>query len=346
MPHADPDPGPAPGPDAAARLFQLATQHWVPQALYVCARLEVADRLAEGPRTAADLARSTGTHPENLERLLRALSAVGVFEETTRGAFRQTALSSLLRSGAAPSLRPAVLYLARESVWSAWSRLLDAVRTGRPAFDLAHGLPAFDYGAAHPEHADDFNRFMAAAASGRHQAVAKGCDFGRFGTVVDVGGGHGAMLIEILRRNPRLRGVVFDLPHAVAGAAPAAAAAGVADRCEPVPGSFFESVPAGGDAYLLSQILHDWDDESSLLILRNCRRAMPAGATLFLVELVMPPIGADPMGAFMDINMMTMLTGKERTERAFSELLTRSGFRLDRTIPIEAPQRLIEATAA
>lgn len=341
MPPDDPVPGAA----DAARLFQLATAHWVPQALYVCAKLEVAERLEDGPRPSAEIARLAGVPPERLERVMRALSAVGVFEETAPGTFRQTALSSLLRADARPSLRPAILYLARDTVWAAWGRLLDAVRTGQPGFDLAHGVPAFDFGSTHPEHAADFNRFMAASASGRHEAVASGFDFARFGTLVDVGGGHGAMTIAILRRNPRLRGIVFDLPHAVAGCAPAAAEAGVAERCEAVAGSFFDRVPEGGDVYLLSQILHDWDDATSVRILERCRRAMQPGGTLLLVELVLPPLGTSPPAAFMDINMMVMLTGKERTERAFSELLAAGGFRLERAIATTAPQRILEATA-
>lgn len=331
----------------ALRLMGMATQFWVPQALYVAVTLGIAERLAAGPRSSEDLAREVAAHPDRLRRLLRALSSVGVFAEDPDHRFRQTPLSDLLRPDAPMSVAAAVAYFGRPPVWSSWGNLLEAVRTGQPAFELVHGVAAFDYQVTHPDHAHAFNRFMAAAAGERHVAVAAAYDFSAANVVADIGGGHGRILGEILRRNPNARGMLFDLPHVLAGSGPVLGAAGVLERVTLVEGSFFEFIPSGADTYFLSQILHDWDDARSLTILRNCRTAMSPHARLLISELVVPDRGLPPAIAFMDMQMMVILTGKERTEAEFSALLASAGLELVRVLPTSLPGRmLIEAAPA
>jgi SAM-dependent methyltransferase len=239
------------------------------------------------------------------------------------------------------SVAAAAAYFGRPAVWSSWGNLLEAVRTGQPAFDLVHGVPAFDYHVTHLDHAAAFNRFMAAAAGERHVAIAEAYDFSSARVVADVGGGHGRVLGEILRRNPSVRGILFDLPHVLAGSGPVLAAAGVSERVKLVEGSFFEFIPTSADVYFLSQVLHDWDDARCATILRNCRAAMSPNARLLISELVVPDQGLPPGVAFMDMQMMVVLTGKERTEAEFSALLAAAGLELVRVHPTSMPGRMI-----
>ena len=239
------------------------------------------------------------------------------------------------------SVAAVAAYFGRPPVWSSWGNLLDAVRTGQPAFELVHGMPAFDYQVAHADHADAFNRFMAAATGERHVAVATAYDFSGAKVVADVGGGHGRVLGEILRRNPNARGMLFDLPHVIAGCGPVLEAAGVSERVTLVEGSFFEFVPPGADVYFLSQILHDWDDARCATILRNCRAAMSPDARLLISELVVPDRGLPPEVALMDMQMMVILSGKERTVAEFGALLAAAGLDLVRAHPTSMPSRMI-----
>jgi O-methyltransferase/methyltransferase family protein len=325
----------------ALRLMGMVTQFWVPQALYVAVTLGIAERLADGPRSSEELALQVSANPDRLHRLLRALSSVGVFTEDPDHRFRQTPLSDLLRPEAPMSIAAMAAYFGRPPVWSAWGNLLEAVRSGQPAFDLVHGMPAFDYQVTHPEHASAFNRFMAAAAGERHVAVATAYDFSSAKVVADVGGGHGRILGEILRRNPSVRGMLVDLPHVLAGCGPVLEAAGVSERVTLVEGSFFEFIPPGADVYFLSQILHDWDDARCTTILRNCRAATSPDARLLISELVVPDRGLPPDIALMDMQMMVVLTGKERTEAEFAALLAAAGFKLMRMHPTLMPSRMI-----
>ena len=325
----------------ALRLMDMVRQFWVPQALYVAVVLGIAERLAEGPRSAEELASQVSAHPDRLRRLLRALSSVGIFAEDSDHRFRQTPLSDLLRSDAPMSVGAAAAYFGRPPVWSSWGNLLEAVRTGQPAFDLLHGVPAFDYQRRHADHASAFNRFMAAATGERHVAVAAACDLHSAKVIADVGGGHGRVLGEILRRNPRARGILFDLPHVIAGSRPVLAAAGVSERVEVVEGSFFEFVPRGADVYLLSQVLHDWDDAHCATILRSCRAAMSAEARLLISELLVPERDVPPEIAAADLQMMVVLTGKERSAAEFEALLAGAGFKLLGIHPTSMPSRVI-----
>jgi hypothetical protein len=300
------------------------------QAIHVAARLALADLVAGGPKTAAELAEATKSDGPSLGRLLRALSSLGIFAEDVPGRYRQTPLSDTLRSDHPESIRRWAMMLGARFVWEPSGELHETIRTGRPAFELVYRAPFFEYLAEHPEDAAVFNAAMSSVTA-YVAATVEAYDFSKFDRIVDVGGGHGALLLGILSANPRLRGVLHDLPGVVAGALGVRSGA-IADRCEIVGGNFFEGVPAGADAYLLSGVIHDWDDEAATKILRNCRRAIRPDGTLLLVEAVLTPSSA-PSRALMDVLMMVLTGGRERTEDEFRSLLQAAGFSLTRVIP-------------
>jgi hypothetical protein len=318
------------------------------QIIYVAARLGLADLLAGGPRTSADLAKETDTHQPSLHRLLRALAVLGIVRQTDVETFELAAAGDPLRADAPASVRELILLFCGDEVWRVWGELLYSVRTGDYAWERVTGQPPFEYMADHPELSATFNAAMSAATRVAVPDIIAGCDFSRFRTVTDVGGGDGTLMAAILAAVPSLTGVLFDLPGGLERAGGTLEAAGVADRCQVVAGDFFESVPAGGDAYLLKSVIHDWDDERAIAILRRCREAMPPGGTLLLVEPILPPVtdSLEAAGTVMsDINMLIATGGRERTEEEFRALLTASGFSPTTvTGPLSrARYRLIEA---
>ncbi len=333
----------APPPEAV--VTQMIFGKWVAMALSVAAKLRVADALAAGPKSVADLAAQTETHAPGLYRVLRALASVGVFAEGPDGRFGQTPLSEVLRTGVPGSMRAVADYCGADWSWRPWGHLLDSVRTGRTAFDAVFGEQAFAYLAKHPDESAVFNEGMTGFSMQASPAVADAYDFSPFGTVVDVGGGHGHLLCTILARYPGPTGVVFDSPHVAAGATPRIAEAGLSDRCRAEAGDFFQAVPAG-DAYVMKHIIHDWPDDKAATILRNCRAAAKPGAKLVLVEMVIPP-GNDPSpGKLLDLEMLVIASGKERTEREYADLLAGAGWRLTRVVPTKSPASVVEAGAA
>jgi hypothetical protein len=326
-------------------LLQMMTGYWVSQAVYVAAKLGIADVLAEGPRRGEDLAAATGAHAPSLHRLLRALASAGVFTEASPGHFALTPLAALLRTGVPGSMR-ALAITYNEEQYRAWGDLLHSVRTGEVAFEHRYGMPIFDYFAQNPEADRVFNEAMIGWTDQVAAAVAGTYDFSPFGTVVDVGGGYGALLAAILRRNPTARGILFDQPHVVESAEELLATDGIADRCACVAGDFFVEVPAGGDAYVLAQILHDWDDERCVTILERCRRAMPPHGKLLVVELVLPP-GEEPFfGKWLDLHMLVMAGGRERTAAEYDALFRPAGLALARVIPTPPGPSVVEAVLA
>lgn len=332
-------------PPPEAVVTQMIFGKWVAMALSVAARLRVADALAAGPLSPADLAARTGTHAPSLYRVLRALASVGVFAEDADGRFRQTPLSEVLRSDAPGSMRAVADYCGADWSWRPWGRLLDSVRTGATAFDAVFGQQAFEYLAEHPDESAVFNEGMTGFSMQESPAVAEAYDFSPFGTVVDVGGGHGHLLCTILARYPGPRGVVFDAPHVVAGATPRIAGAGLADRCRAEGGDFFRAVPAG-DAYVLKHIIHDWPDDKAATILRNCRAAAAPGAKLVLAEMVIPPGNGPSPGKLLDLEMLVIASGKERTEAEYAELFAESGWKLTRVVPTKSPTSVVVGEAA
>jgi hypothetical protein len=331
-------------------LYRMATGHYVSSAVHVAAELGLADLLASGPRHHEDLARETGTHAPSLNRVLRLLAGAGVVTEEPDGRFALAPLGESLRSGVPGSMRAVVRLFASPRVRQAWSDLLHSVRTGEPAYDHVFGTDSFSYMAAHPEEAAVFDEAMAGFTRQIAEAAVEAYDFSRFRTIVDVGGGNGALLAAILRATPGSRGVVFEQPHAAERAREHLAGLGLADRSEAVGGDFFREVPAGGDAYLLKHVIHDWDDERARAILRNCRRAMADGATLLIVEGVYPPrVDQSPEGlgaASNDVNMLVCTGGRARSEPEFRALLGAAGFTLTRIVPTRMRVGVIEGAPA
>ena len=325
-----------------ATLLQMMTGYWVSQALYVAAKLGIADLLADGPVDCEDLAAATNTHAPSLQRVLRALASVGVFTEVSPGSFALTPLAELLRTETPGSMSALAIMYAEEQ-YRAWGELLHSVRTGEMAFDHQFGMGYFEYLGQHPEADRVFNEAMTGWTQQLVGAVVDTYDFSPFHTVVDVGGGYGALLATILRNNPGTRGILFEQPHVISSAEEELVAAGVADRCTFVGGDFFVEVPAGGDAYVLSQILHDWDDERCVAILGQCRQAMPGHGKLLVVELVLPAGDEPSLGKWLDLHMLVLLGGRERTATEYDALFRAAGFKLARVVPTSPGPSVVEA---
>jgi orsellinic acid C2-O-methyltransferase len=303
------------------------------QILHVGARLKIADELAGGPRTLTELAAATSTHAPSLRRLLHGLACLEVLVETTEGTFELTATGQQLREGVPNSIRSAVLLFCSADMWRSWSALEHSVRTGGAAWDHVHGKGFFDYLDDHPAESAVFNAAMADRARAAIPHIISGYDFSRFTRLVDVGGGNGQLLAEVLASTRELRGVLFDLPAGVADAPDVLST--VRHRCEITSGDFFEEVPRGGDAYLLKSVIHNWDDERATTILRNCRAAMPQTGTLLLVERVMPARLTPAAGrvVWSDVNMLVNTRGRERTEDEYRALFEAAGFGLTDRVP-------------
>jgi hypothetical protein len=325
-----------------ASMQELIAGGMFPPLLYVAAKLGIADLLADGPQPIDALAAATGTQASALFRVLRALASRGVFTHDAEQRVALTPLAALLRSNVPGSLRAMVAFSGSPWLWQAWSHLLEGVQTGQTAFDLAHGMSFFAYLAQHPDAAAVFNQYMAEAPLHRHAVIATAADFSGMRRVVDVGGGHGASLSAILHAHPALRGVLFDQPQVVAGAHDHLLAAGVADRCDIVGGDFFAAVPAGGDAYLLSAILHNWDDDRALQILQNCRRAMAGHGKLLVAERIVPEGNAPSQAKLVDVNMLVQHGGQQRTEAEFRALFARAGFQLTHVVLAPSDLGVIE----
>lgn len=327
-----------------AQLLQMIAGKATTQLIFVAAKLGIADVLNDRPKSIDDLADATGTHAPTLYRVLRALAGLGVFVETDPRYFALTPMGELLQTDTTGSLRDFAILFGSDWHNSAWSTLLHSVRTGEPALDHTVGMELFEYLHAHPEKFEVFNNAMTALSRQDAVAISHAYDFSNFDTIVDVGGGHGLLLAEILKANPATHGVLLEVPQVAEGARATMEEAGVLDRCVIVEGDFFERVPEGADAYILKLIIHDWDDEQARRILENCRAAMPADGTLLVANAVIPP-GNDPyIGKLVDIEMLVMTPGgRERTEAEFEQLLAEAGFELTRTIPTPSYLYILEA---
>jgi hypothetical protein len=325
------------------RIMQMLTGHWISQLIHAAAVLGLADLVEAGPKNSQELAQATRTHAPSLFRLLRGLASIGVFAEDGQGRFGLTPLAECLLSDRPGSQRGAAIMTGSEH-YRAWGELLWSVRTGKPAFDHVFGKPIFDYLAEHPESARIFDEGMTGVHGAETAAIAAAYDFSAFRTLVDVGGGNGSTLAGILPAFPSLSGVLFDLPHVVDRARQQLKQRGLEGRCSCVGGSFFESVAPGADACLLRHIIHDWDDDKSIVILRNCRKALPAKGKLLVVESVIPP-GNDPdFGKLLDLAMLVIPGGKERTAAEFRGLYQAAGFQLTRIVPTKSPVSIIEGS--
>ena len=320
-------------------LRRLTNGYQVTQAIHVAATLGIADLLRGGPRDSEALARETATHAPSLYRVLRALASVGVLHEDDDGRFALTAIGECLRSDAAEPVGAWAAFVGRPAHWRAWGALLHGVRTGESPFQAVHGTDAWDYRAAHPEEGAIFDAAMTDIMRRANAHLLAAYDFGRFATVVDVGGGRGAFLGAVLEANPKMRGILFDQPQVVEGAV-------VGERCEVAGGSFFDAVPEGADAYLLKAVLHDWDDDEALRILARCRAAIPDHGVLLVVERELGAPNENADAKFSDLNMLISLGGRERTREEFADLLVRGAFALQSTTPSAIGLSIFEAHPA
>jgi hypothetical protein len=339
-------------PSALPPRFQVSrmvSSVWIPQAVHAAAVLGVADVLAAGPMTSADVAAKLGAHPGALHRLLRALCVLELCRHEDDGRFGLTALGRCLVSDAPDSVRAWAQLWGGEMMWRPWGHLADCVRTGVMAPKLLDGVETpFEYMAAHPEEDAMFNRSMQELTRGVAAVLAASYDFSGARTVVDVGGGYGALLPPVLRKYPQLGGRVYDLPRCAEGARRLFAEEGLSERCEFVGGDFFHSVPGGADLYLLKSVIHDWDDAKSRTILGNVRDALGARGRLLLLEWPVPErVGSGDAGIIgTDLNMLVMVGGQGRTEREYRELLASAGLRVTRVVPTPAGMAVIEAVRA
>ena len=327
-------------------MLQLISGFWISRAVYVIAKLGIPDLLATGPKTSDELAAATNTHSPSLFRLLRALVSVGVLHTGAEGRFENTPLSETLITDAPGSLRWFTVSELGQEHYPAWGNLMHSVKTGGIAFDDFFADDVWGYFHKNPEDAAVFNNSMSGMTAAVNNTLRSSYDFSKFNTVVDVGGGHGALIAEILQGNPNTKGVLFDAPEVISGSRERLAAAGLSDRCEAIEGDFFKSVPAGGDAYVMKWILHDWNDELAIQILKNCREHLAPAGRLIIVDCVVPETNEPHFSKFIDLNMLVMTGGKERTAREFEELLSASGFKLLQVIPTEHPTSIIEAQPA
>lgn len=324
-----------------AQLGQMITGYWVSQAIYAAAKFGIADLLADGSRPVDELASVTGTRSDFLYRLLRALASVGIFAEEHERRFSLTPLAANLRSDVKGSQRSLALMMG-EDQYRAWGNLADTIQTGNNAYEKIFGKPVFEHLAEHPEKARIFDDAMTGIHGRETGAILDAYDFSGTSVIADIGGGNGSKITAILQRHPEMRGILFDLPHVIQRARPNIEVAGLTDRCQLIDGDFFQSVPSGADTYVMRHIIHDWDDEKSLTILRNCHAVMSPGNKLLLVESVIPPGNEPFMGKFLDLTMMLIPGGKERTKEEYRELYDRAGFDLVRIVPTTTDVSVIE----
>jgi hypothetical protein len=327
----------------AAGLAAMAGGFYRTQLLYVVVRLGIADRVADGPRTAAELAEETGADADALFRVLRAVASLGVLTQDAGDRFGPTPASELLRPGTKGSLHARVTLYGEPWWWRPTGGLLETVMTGAPAFDRVNGAALFDWLAAHPEASETFDTHMTAMTDAEAVGVVGLDVWPHAGTAVDIGGGRGTLLAALLKARPGLSGVLFDLPYVAGNAGAALAAAGVAERCRVVGGDFFDAVPAGAELYLLKDILHDWDDERAVAILRTVRAAIPERGRLAVIERVIPPGDTPAPGKLVDVTMLLITGGRERTRNEYASLLATGGFELVTITPTAAGTDVIEA---
>jgi hypothetical protein len=325
------------------QLDRMITAYWISQAIYAAAKFSIADHLAAGPRSVEELASATSTRPDALYRLLRALASVGIFAEGEPRRFSLTPLAEPLRSDL-PGSKRALALMSGDEQFRAWAEIDYSIQTGKPSFEKVYGQPVFDYLRDHPTQAQIFDAAMVGIHGRESAALLDAYDFSGCGVLADIGGGNGSQIITVLERYPAMKGILFDLPHVIERARSQIASAGCQDRCELVGGSFFDAVPQGADFYTLRHIIHDWDDEKSLAILGNCQQAMSASSKLLVVESVIPP-GNEPFnGKLLDLVMLLIPGGKERTQDEYRALFAEAGLELTRVVPTGTEVSIIEGT--
>ena len=328
-------------------LLQIVNAPMLTQCVYVAAKLGVPDLLKDGPKGCDELAAATNTHAASLYRVLRCLSSFDIFHEDDTGRFSQTEMSALLRSDVPDSARGWTVMRGEPFLSEPWGQILHSVKTGQSAFMHSFGMDWPQYFGQQPEAAALFDDGMRSVSAEKYRAAAHAYDFADVKTIVDVGGGNGGLLTAILTANPHMQGTLAELAHVVEGARDHLVAAGVSERCQCVTTDMFASVPEGADAYVMANVIHDWDDERSITLLRNCREAMQSHGRVPLVEMVISPRNQPHLSKLVDVEMLVMTDGgKERSESEYAALYEAAGLRLARTIPTESPWSVLEGVSA
>ena len=326
-----------------AVLTQMITGSLGSQAIYVAAKLGIADLLIDGPKSVHYLARNADADAPSLYRVLRALASFGVFSERSDRVFELNPTAELLRSDSPRSLRDLAIFFGEDWHWKVWGQTLYSVRTGQAAWSRVHGQEVFPYFAANGEASKIFDRAMTSLSNLSIQTITEAYDFSEIETLVDIAGGHGRLLSAILYANPWVKGTLFDLPHVIEGAKESEAVQAAGTRIELTTGDFFVAVPAGADAYIMKHIIHDWDDERALTILSNIGSVMKPDGRVLLVEAVITPTNEQDFGKLLDIEMLVSPGGKERTAVEYEDLFARGGLKLSRIVPTQSPYSIIEA---
>jgi O-methyltransferase domain/Dimerisation domain len=327
----------------AADLIDMARGIWKSRAVYAAARLNLADYIADHQSSCDELAHRTGTHPASLHRLLRALASCGLLTENRPGHFALTPIGAALKTGAPGAARATILTIAGDWQWKAWDAFLYSLQTGEPAMRKVFGSNLFDYLTANPQASADFNEAMIGIHGSDGAAMVAAYDFSPFNTLVDLGGGSGTLLTTILQSNTHSRGILFDLPETLPQARRLVEARGLTDRCDVIAGDFFKEVPPNHDVYILAHVLHDWTDAQALPLLRNCRKAIPSHGRLLIVEFVLPQGDTPHPAKLMDLLMLTVTGGVERTAEEFAALLAQANFTIANFIPTSNQQHVVEA---
>ena len=331
-------------PSPQAVLMRMAYGFWEAKALQVVAELGIADLLAKEPKTAEELSNILEVDSDVLYRLLRALAGFGIFKEISDNRFENTSLSEVIRTNVPGSVRDYVIYLPNDGIVLAWTKLMDVVKTGKSTFKDANGCEYWEYLQKHSEIGERLNKAMAAMASQVIPALLESYDFSQFKSLIDVGGGQGTVLASIMSKVSQMRGCLYEQGSVIEGAKSFLESRGVINRCELIPGNFLESIPAGYDAYLIKNVLVDWDDEHVLTILKNCRASIPKhGKLLILENAVLGKDNAPHPAKWIDLHMMVLFQGRQRTEQEFRNLLQASDFKLNKVITPPAPIAVIEA---
>lgn len=329
----------------AAFITNIAFGAMMTQALYVAAKLGIADLLIDKPQHISRLAVKTATDESSLYRVLRSLASIGVFDEVEPQMFALTPRAEVLTSNAANSMRNGAIFMGEAWHWQIWGNMMHSVKTGKTAWGYTHGAEVFDYFPAHPEHAAIFNCAMTDMSMSVAPMIVESYDFSNIETLADIAGGHGYLLAQILKANPKMNGILFDMPPVIEGAKELLEREAVSRRVECVAGDFFKQIPSA-DAYVLKHIIHDWDDERATLILKNICRAMNEDAKVLIIETVVPEGNTPHYSKLLDLEMLASPGGKERTTGEYKNLLAASGLLVSRIIPTPSPFSIIEAVKA
>jgi O-methyltransferase len=334
----------APAPNPTELIMRLSTAYIASASIQVAAKLGIADLLTDGPRPVSELASAAGAHEDRLYRVLRVLASVGVFTETAARTFALTPAAEVLRSDVPNSFRGMALWITSPFHFRTYAEMMHSVKTGEITFDHAHGKPIFEWLPDHPEISELFNNGMSCLSEMVTPALLEAYDFAGIHTLMDVAGGHGALLRAILNKHPEMRGVLIDLEHVIDSAKRLPENQALAHRCEFLSADFFAEVPTTADAIIMKHIIHDWEDDKAVLILKNCRRALAGkpNAKILLVESVLPAGNEPHLGKFIDLEMFVFPGGRERTEEEFRKLFASAGLRLNRVVPMKAPLWLVE----